>query len=47
MGERRSSWQMCRNKKMVREVCLKTLKSMSYEIKKGKKKERNKGEHEH
>ena len=36
----------CKNKKMVREVCLKTLRTMSAEIKKDRKKERNKGENE-
>jgi hypothetical protein len=38
--------ELCRNKKMVKEVCLKTLKSMSREVKK-KKKERNRGDNEH
>ena len=37
----------CKNKKMVREVCLKTLRIMSAEIKRDRKKERNKGENEH
>lgn len=36
----------CKNKKMVREVCLKTLKQMSSEIKRAKKRERNSGKHE-
>lgn len=39
--------KMCKNKKMVREVCLKTLRVMSAEIKRDRKKERNKGENEH
>ncbi|MBE5812430.1 MAG: HNH endonuclease [Clostridiales bacterium] len=37
----------CKNKKMVREVCLKTLRIMSAEIKRERRKERNKGENEH
>lgn len=38
--------EQCKNKKMVKEVCLKTLKSMSHEIK-NRKKERNRGDNEH